>query len=119
LIICFIFFYLLVAQVVEDLECSHYMKNWEAGHVPIRSKQAKSLLAHISKTYDTLAFCKRFLALDGLEVFDGALTQLVKAGLVTSHPPLVDKSGSFTAQYEHTILLRPTCKEVVSRGDDY
>jgi len=26
---------------------------------------------------------------------------------------------SYTAQYEHTILLRPTCKEVVSRGDDY
>lgn len=22
-------------------------------------------------------------------------------------------------QYEHTILLRPTCKEVISRGDDY
>ena len=22
-------------------------------------------------------------------------------------------------QYEHTILLRPTCKEVLSRGDDY
>ncbi len=104
---------------MEDLECSHYMKSWEAGHVPIRSKQAKSLFAHISKTYDTLAFCKRFLALDGLEVFDGALTQLVKAGLVTSHPPLVDKSGSYTAQFEHTILLRPTCKEVVSRGDDY
>lgn len=24
-----------------------------------------------------------------------------------------------TAQFEHTIILRPTCKEVVSRGDDY
>jgi methionyl aminopeptidase len=23
------------------------------------------------------------------------------------------------AQYEHTILLRPTCKEVLTRGDDY
>jgi methionyl aminopeptidase len=27
--------------------------------------------------------------------------------------------GCYTAQYEHTIMLRPTCKEVVSRGDDY
>ncbi len=105
--------------MVEDLECSHFMKNWDAGHVAIRTKQAKSLFAHINKTYDTLAFCKRFLALDGLEVFDGALSQLCKAGLVTAYPPLVDKPGSYTAQYEHTILLRPTCKEVVSRGDDY
>lgn len=24
-----------------------------------------------------------------------------------------------TAQYEHTILLRPTVKEVVTRGTDY
>lgn len=23
------------------------------------------------------------------------------------------------AQYEHTILLRPTCKEIISRGEDY
>jgi hypothetical protein len=23
------------------------------------------------------------------------------------------------AQYEHTILLRPTCKEIISKGEDY
>jgi methionyl aminopeptidase len=40
-------------------------------------------------------------------------------GLVTAYPPLVDNPGSYTAQYEHTILLRPNCREVVSRGDDY
>jgi methionyl aminopeptidase len=27
--------------------------------------------------------------------------------------------GCYTAQYEHTILLRPTCKEIISRGTDY
>ena len=30
-----------------------------------------------------------------------------------------DVQGSYVAQYEHTILLRPTCKEVLSRGYDY
>jgi len=35
------------------------------------------------------------------------------------YPPLVDVKGCYTAQYEHTILLRPTRKEVLSRGDDY
>jgi len=106
-------------SVVESGDCSHFMKTWNAGHVPIRSKQAKSLFAHINKTYDTLAFCKRFLALDGQHMFDGALGQLVKLGLVTAYPPLCDKVGSYTSQFEHTILLRPMCKEVVSRGDDY
>jgi methionyl aminopeptidase len=27
--------------------------------------------------------------------------------------------GSYVAQYEHTLLLRPTCKEVLSRGEDF
>lgn len=40
------------------------------------------------------------------------LRNLVDAGVVTAYPPLVDTKGSYTAQLEHTILLRPTCKEV-------
>lgn len=39
--------------------------------------------------------------------------------IVEAYPPLCDSKGCFTAQYEHTILLRPTCKEVISRGTDY
>ena len=39
--------------------------------------------------------------------------------IVEPYPPLCDIKGCYTAQFEHTILLRPTCKEVVSRGDDY
>lgn len=34
-------------------------------------------------------------------------------------PPRCDVKGSYVSQFEHTILLRPTCKEVISRGDDY
>ncbi len=45
--------------VHEDLETSHYMKNFEAGHVPLRLPRAKQLLATIDKNFGTLAFCKR------------------------------------------------------------
>jgi methionyl aminopeptidase len=48
-----------------------------------------------------------------------ALKDLCDKNIVTPHPPLCDQKGSYTAQWEHTILLRPTCKEVVSRGEDY
>ncbi len=48
-----------------------------------------------------------------------SMKQLVDAGLVNAYPPLVDVPGSYTAQYEHTFVLRPTCKEILSRGDDY
>ena len=47
------------------------------------------------------------------------LKNLCDVGIVEAYPPLCDIKGCYTAQYEHTILLRPTCKEVVSRGDDY
>ena len=47
------------------------------------------------------------------------LKNLCDNGVVEAYPPLCDVKGSYTAQYEHTIILRPTCKEVVSRGPDY
>lgn len=49
----------------------------------------------------------------------GALKQLCDSGLVNAYPPLCDVRGSYVAQYEHTILMRPTCVEVLSRGDDF
>lgn len=48
-----------------------------------------------------------------------ALKDLCDKGVVEAYPPLCDVKGSYTAQFEHTIVLRPTCKEVLSRGDDY
>lgn len=48
-----------------------------------------------------------------------ALKNLCDAGIVDPYPPLCDVKGSYTAQYEHTILLKPTCKEIVSKGEDY
>jgi len=35
------------------------------------------------------------------------------------YPPLVDIKGSYVSQFEHTILLRPTQKEILSRGPDF
>jgi methionyl aminopeptidase len=120
------------AAVVEDGDCSHYMRNWEVERAPLRLDRSKKLLQHIDKTFGTLAFCRRWLerpdggstAINGpggaaQERYLGALKNLCEAGLVDAYPPLVDVKGSYTAQYEHTLLLRPNCKEVLSRGDDY
>ncbi|OWY97399.1 Methionine aminopeptidase, partial [Phytophthora megakarya] len=117
--------------VVEDGECSHYAKAFDAPHVPLRLPRAKKLLGHITRTFGTLPWCRRWIEReDGgsatinpkgakQEKYLMALKNLVDTGIVTAYPPLVDVKGSYTAQYEHTIVLRPTCKEVVSRGDDY
>jgi len=105
--------------VIEDLECSHYMKIFDAEYRPPRTKQAKSLLQFIDQNFGTLAFCRRWLDDGGQTAHLMALKQLCDSEIVRPYPPLCDIKGSYTAQYEHTILLRPTCKEVISRGDDY
>ncbi|KAJ8662899.1 methionine aminopeptidase, type II [Lichtheimia ornata] len=105
--------------VVEDGECSHYARNADVGFVPLRLPRAKSLLATINKSFGTLPFCRRYLDRIGEQKYLMGLRNLVSAGVVTEYPPLVDTKGCYTAQLEHTILLRPTCKEILSKGDDY
>ncbi|KAK9703691.1 Methionine aminopeptidase 2 [Basidiobolus ranarum] len=105
--------------VREDGECSHYMKKFDAGHVPLRLPKAKQLLSTINKHFGTLPFCRRYLDRIGESKYFLSLKNLCDAGAVEPYPPLVDVKGCFTAQYEHTILLGPTRKEVLTRGDDY
>jgi methionyl aminopeptidase len=117
--------------VIEDLECSHYMKRFDAPHVPLRLQSSKKLLTHITKTFGTLAFCRRWLERpDGgsfhvhgnngkQEKYMGALKNLCDVGIVQAYPPLCDVKGCYTAQYEHTIFITGQGKEVLSRGDDY
>ncbi|KAI5071664.1 hypothetical protein GOP47_0013915 [Adiantum capillus-veneris] len=95
--------------VREDLECSHYMKNFDVGHVPLRLPRAKQLLATIDKNFSTLAFCRRYLDRIGETKYLMALKNLCDAGIVQPYPPLCDIKGSYVAQFEHTIYLRPTC----------
>lgn len=105
--------------VHDDMDCSHYMKNFDLPFVPLRLQSSKQLLGTINKHFGTLAFCKRWLDRAGATKYQMALKDLCDKGIVEAYPPLCDIKGCYTAQYEHTIILRPTCKEVVSRGDDY
>mmetsp|Transcript_33269 Transcript_33269/g.60983 ORF Transcript_33269/g.60983 Transcript_33269/m.60983 type:complete len:499 (+) Transcript_33269:63-1559(+) len=105
--------------VVEDLECSHYMKVFNAHHIPLRVKSAKALLHAIEQNFGTLGFCRRWLDDVGQTRHLMALKNLVDNELVNPYPPLCEQKGAYVTQMEHTILLRPTAKEVISRGPDY
>lgn len=108
------------------------MKNFHRkGRVDIKNSKARVLYAHINKTFSSLAWCPRWLDRpDGgsatihkqngkQENYQAALDYLCDQGIIDRYPPLVDIPNSYVAQYEHTLLLRPTCKEVLSRGDDF
>ncbi|KAL6406618.1 methionine aminopeptidase 2 [Ilyonectria robusta] len=106
-------------RVWDEGETSHYALRKDAPKVDLRLSSARSLLNTIQKNFSTIPFCRRYLDRIGQEKYLLGLHNLVKSGIVEDYPPLVDKKGSYTAQFEHTILLRPTVKEVISRGDDY
>ncbi|CAI5760524.1 unnamed protein product [Candida verbasci] len=104
--------------VLPEGEVSHYAMNSNIDDIKV-PERAKSLLNTIKSTFGTLPWCRRYLEKTGEEKYLFALNQLVRAGIVEDYPPIVDKKGSYTAQYEHTILLHPHKKEVVTKGDDY
>ena len=105
--------------VRDDLETSHYSKVANPPKVAIRVASAKPLLRSIDRNFGTLPFCRRYLDRLGHEKYLLGLNSLVQTGILQDHPPLCDIKGSYTAQFEHTILLRPNVKEVISRGEDY
>ena len=95
------------------------MKVYDAQKCPLRLKSAKTLLHGIEENFGTLAFARRWLDDVGHPRHLMGLKNLVDNDLVQPYPPLVDVKGSVVTQMEHTILIKPTGKEIVSRGDDY
>lgn len=105
--------------VLPEGECSHYALNQNIDNIRLPSDRCGKLLDTIKSNFGTLPWCRRYLDKTGEDKYLLALNQLVRAGIVEDYPPLVDIKGSYTAQFEHTILLHPHRKEVVTKGDDY
>ena len=90
--------------------------------------QIEKFFSHISKNFNTLPFCLRWLECEktgyfskggDLDKYMYPLKRMVQDKIIVPYPAMSDVQGSYVAQYEHTVLLRPTCKEVLSRGWDY
>lgn len=94
-------------------EVSHYALMADAPKVDLRLSSAKSLLNTIKKNFGTLPFCRRYLDRIGCDKYLLGLNHLVNQGIVQDYPPLVDKKGSYTAQFEHVSYddLHPTIFE--------
>lgn len=107
--------------VVQEGESSHYALSDEYSSFKTKPglERGIELLKSINDNFGTLPWCKRYLDRLGHDNYYPTLDYLVRQGYVQDYPPLVDIPGSYTAQYEHTILLHPHKKEVVSKGEDY
>jgi methionyl aminopeptidase len=96
---------------------SHFMVN---PNPPIpRTPQQRKLLKTLQDNFSTLAFCPRFLDYIGEKKYQLNLRQLSELKAIIDYPALADVKGSYVAQFEHTFILLPTRKEILSHGDDY
>jgi methionyl aminopeptidase len=96
---------------------SHFMVN-PSPPTP-RTPQQRKLLKVLQDNFSTLAFCPRFLDYIGEKKYQLNLKGLSEVHAVIDYPSLSDVKGSYVAQFEHTFILLPTHKEVLSKGDDY
>ena len=96
------------------------MKSPDAfNNVKIKASQPKALFKYIDEHFSTMAFCPRWLEESGYTGIDKSLKYLCDHNLVEPYPPLADVEGCFTSQFEHSLMLKPTCKEVFTMDDDY
>ncbi|KAG9667684.1 methionine aminopeptidase, partial [Aureobasidium melanogenum] len=105
--------------LIDDVGIYGYGRNEHVRPSGLRYASAKSLLKTIDDNFGTLVFSRRYLERLGVKNYHLGMKSLIASGVVEDYAPLVDIPGSYIAQFEHTVLLRPNCKEVVSRGDDY
>ena len=104
----------------EKKNWSHFMKSPDAfNNAKIKSGQAKALFKYIDEHFSTMAFCPRWLEESGFTGIDKSLKYLCDHNLVDPYPPLADIKGCYTSQFEHSLMLKPTCKEVFTMDDDY
>lgn len=100
--------------------CSHFALNTNKTR-KLYNKDMIKIYEFIKKSFGTLPFSPRHLDYYGL--IDGSTLKnvnlLTMMGLLTPYPPLNDKDGCKVAQFEHTIYLSESGKEILTRGDDY
>ncbi|OBW67526.1 MAG: Uncharacterized protein AUREO_003950 [Aureobasidium pullulans] len=105
--------------LTDDIGVYGYGRNEHVRPSGLQYASAKSLLKTIDENFGSLVFSRRYLERLGVKNYHLGMKSLIASGVVEDYAPLVDIPGSYIAQFEHTVLLRPNCKEVISRGDDY
>ncbi|KAH9782407.1 methionine aminopeptidase 2B [Citrus sinensis] len=100
--------------VREDLECSHYMKNFDVGHIPLRLPRAKQLLATINKNFSTLAFCRRYLDRLGETKYLMALKNLCDTGIVQRFCSLGGAHKAITTEIAFEQKSSPFLTELIA-----
>lgn len=83
----------------------------------IFNDETRYLLNFIKKNYKTLPFAERYI--EHIPNYKKYLNNLTNDKILLQYPPLCIDKGSYTAQYEHTILINENKKIIFSKSEDY
>lgn len=82
---------------------------------PVRNPTARDILAFVRREYGPLPFTTRWLAPRfGAGKTQLALTQLLQAGILHAHPPLVEKAEGQVAVFETTLHVGEKVEELTA-----
>ncbi len=77
-----------------------------ANKKPVRSPYAREILTFVEKEFNNLPFTTRWLSAKfGLGKTNLALKELLRLGILESHPPLVEKTKGLVSVFEKTVLV--------------
>ncbi len=71
-----------------------------------RDRNERKIVEFVLKNFKTLPFAKRWITFFSPSLRDFYLNRLVRQGILTEYPVLVEKSNGLVAQEEETIIVR-------------
>lgn len=106
--------------IVRDApNCSHYM--YKGSNKKVQNQNNIKILRTIKSKIKTLPFCPRFIDYYKPIKSNSApfLRSLSSLEIIEPYPPLNDIKDSLVSQFEHTLYLSETTKEILTKGEDY
>jgi len=95
---------------------NHFMMNKDPPKINYQFSSTRDVHRWILKNRKGLPFTQRWITTKNNKL---GLKELVDKRVITGYPPLYDIKGSFSSQFEHTLYIHDSGKEVLSQADDY
>ena len=102
------------AGKVEGKKSGNIYRLWGKGRSrAFKNQSLNAFVKYIEREYCTLPFCERW-CYDFDKKARSHLYRLLRYGIITSYPTLIDKGGGIVAQTEHTLIVTSDGCEVTT-----
>lgn len=107
-------------RIFDKSPCTHYILNKNKER-KLFDKNCIAIYNFIKTNIGTLPFSPKHIDHFGIIKLPSYtyIKMLSMMGLLIPYPPLNDIKGSYVSQFEHTLYVTETGKEILTKGDDF